>query len=90
MRASSEASSSPSKMGRTSPRTVKTAPSSSSPSKKTSSGFGDWPKFYAEESARLKEKYPGMKGTTLKKRCSSAWKKKKAEEKKAEAAGEEE
>ncbi|BGO98735.1 hypothetical protein JCM10021v2_002396 [Rhodotorula toruloides] len=62
-------------------------PRSSSPSKSSSTGgdnpnFSAWREFYAVESVKLREKYPGMKGRTVQKRLSALYKKRKAEQEK--------
>ncbi|GAA6007452.1 hypothetical protein JCM10207_006346 [Rhodosporidiobolus poonsookiae] len=66
-------------------RTVKKALPSSSSSNNGETGpvpasLAKWQAFLAEETVRLRKKWPGMKGATIKKRASAHWKKLQKEE----------
>ncbi|GAA5906521.1 hypothetical protein JCM6882_004459 [Rhodosporidiobolus microsporus] len=55
---------------------AKKAPSSSPNKDKVEVNpvLAEWREFYSAEAARLRQEFPNMKGATVKKKVSSAWK----------------
>ncbi|BGP39322.1 hypothetical protein JCM10449v2_003260 [Rhodotorula kratochvilovae] len=68
-------------------KTVKQVGSSKKDDGSPSEHFAAWRNFYAAESQRLRAKHPGMKGTTLRKRVSNAYKREKRQQKTGEEKG---